>query len=101
MKLLLIQRQARQDLQEAAAWYRERNASVAERFVAEVERTFELIERFPATGAWIPAVPGPARRLPVNGFPYHVVFEEFLDRIEVLAVAHDRRRPGYWSTERL
>jgi plasmid stabilization system protein ParE len=97
LKLLLIQRQARRDLQEATAWYRERNPAVAERFVAEVERTFELIERFPATGARIPTVVGPARRLPVNGFPYHVVFEEFQDRIEVLAVAHDRRRPGYWT----
>ena len=78
-------------------WYRERNAEVGERFVAEVERTFELIERFPATGARIPLVVGRARRLLVNDFPYHVVFEEFDDRIEVLAVAHDRRRPGYWS----
>jgi len=43
-------------------------------------------------------VVGTARRLPVNDFPYHVVFEEFPDRIEVLAIAHDRRRPGYWST---
>jgi plasmid stabilization system protein ParE len=71
------------------------NVEVSDRFVAEVERTFELIERFPATGARIPLVAGPARRLPINDFPYHVVFEEFADRIEILAVAHDRRRPGY------
>lgn len=35
--------------------------------------------------------------LPVDTFPYHVVFETFVDRIEVLAIAHDRRRPGYWA----
>lgn len=55
-----------------------------------------MLENFPSTGAKIPLVEGKARRLPVIGFPYHVVFEEFADRVEVLAIAADRRRPGYW-----
>lgn len=96
MKPLLIQRRARRDLHEASKTYGERNVEVGERFVAEVERTFELIERFPNTGARVPLVTGRVRRLPVNDFPYHVIFEVFADRVEVLAVAHDRRRPGYW-----
>jgi plasmid stabilization system protein ParE len=96
LKPLLVQAAARRDFRDATAWYRERNPEVADRFVLEVERTFELVERFPATGARIPLVPGKARRLPVAGFPYHVVFEELIDRVEVLAIAHDRRRPGYW-----
>jgi toxin ParE1/3/4 len=37
-----------------------------------------------------------ARRLPVGGFPYYVIFEELSDRVEILAIAHNRRRPGYW-----
>jgi hypothetical protein len=27
-------------------------------------------------------------------FPYHVIDLELPDRLEILAVAHDRRRPG-------
>ena len=96
LKPLLIQPAALRDARDAAAWYRERNLEVSERFLTEVQRTFELIERFPATGARVPLVAGRARRLPVDDFPYHVVFEELADRVEVLAVAHDRRRPGYW-----
>ncbi len=80
----------------AAEWYREKNADVADRFLREVVQVLELIERFPGTGARIPMVVCNARRLPVNDFPYHVVFEEFTERVEVLAVAHDRKRPGYW-----
>jgi len=57
-----------------------------------VQKTLELVESFPGTGARIPMVTGKARRLPVAGFPYHVVFEELLDRVEVLAIAHDRKR---------
>lgn len=96
MKPVLVQASARQELRDSAAWYRVRNQEVADRFVREVERTLELIETFPGTGARIPLVTGKTRRLPVAGFPYHLVFEELADRVEVLAVAHDRKRPGYW-----
>lgn len=34
----------------------------------------------------------------VPRFPYHVVYLELPDRLQILAVAHDRRRPGYWKT---
>lgn len=31
-------------------------------------------------------------------FPYHIVFLNLEREILVLAVAHDRRRPGYWAS---
>lgn len=37
------------------------------------------------------------RRLPVGRFPYHLVYAHTADVVHVLAVAHDRREPGYWS----
>jgi toxin ParE1/3/4 len=37
-----------------------------------------------------------ARRLLVAGFPYDVVYRTRKSALEVLAVAHHRRRPGYW-----
>ena len=40
---------------------------------------------------------GPAvRRAPVKRFPYHVIYLELNAEIRVLAVAHDRRKPGHW-----
>ena len=96
MKRVVIQAAARQELRETTAWYRESNPSVADRFVTEVFKTLEHIEQSPASGKWIPFVPGSARRSPVAGFPYYVIFEELTDRVEILAIAHNRRRPGYW-----
>jgi plasmid stabilization system protein ParE len=96
LKRVLIQPAARLELRESAGWYRDRNASAADRFVTQVFRTLEYIERSPAAGKSIPFVAGSARRLPVAGFPYYVVFEEFADRVEILAIAHYRRQPGYW-----
>jgi plasmid stabilization system protein ParE len=96
LKRVVIQSAARQELRETTAWYRESNPSVADRFVTEVFKTLEYIEKSSAAGRWIPFVPGSARRLPVAGFPYYVIFEELTDRVEILAIAHNRRRPGYW-----
>jgi len=40
------------------------------------------------------------RRVVLSRFPYIVVFRETVTEIEIVAVAHGRRRPGYWR-ERL
>lgn len=37
------------------------------------------------------------RQLPVDTFPYQVVFKRFQDRTSVLAIAHERKRPAYWE----
>jgi hypothetical protein len=40
---------------------------------------------------------GEVRRVPVGRFPHHVVYTYDDDTVDVLAVAHDRREPGYWA----
>jgi hypothetical protein len=37
------------------------------------------------------------RRRAVQRFPYHVVYLELPTHIRILAIAHDRRKPGYWN----
>ena len=37
-----------------------------------------------------------ARTLMVDGFPYDIVYRVADSDLEVLALAHHRRRPGYW-----
>lgn len=97
MKQLRLRSVAKSELRDATAWYAERSNEVAERFIAEEARTFALIEKFPMTGGAVPGVPdADIRRLPVHNFPYHVVFLRLPDRVTVLAIAHDRRKPGYW-----
>jgi len=36
------------------------------------------------------------RRIRMKLFPYTVYFRELTGTVQVLAVAHHRRRPGYW-----
>ncbi|MFB3820344.1 MAG: type II toxin-antitoxin system RelE/ParE family toxin, partial [Candidatus Methylomirabilales bacterium] len=36
------------------------------------------------------------RRVVVARFPYSIVYREDAESIVIVAVAHQRRRPGYW-----
>jgi hypothetical protein len=39
----------------------------------------------------------PVRRVRIAGFPYRIVYEELADCVQVLAIMHDSRKPGYWK----
>jgi plasmid stabilization system protein ParE len=82
---------------EAAAWYDERVRGLGERFLLEVESAFRRIDEGPLMGPpWLHrrAPPG-VRRMFVRSFPYSVVYV-VEPRLVVVAIAHGRRRPGYW-----
>jgi plasmid stabilization system protein ParE len=95
---LAVEPEAQKELVEAARWYERQRPGLGRRFLAAVEDSLDHILAFPATGAPVPHVPPglPARRVPVDRFPYQIVYLETPGGVRVLAVAHDRRRPGYW-----
>src|SRR5574341_1434112 len=60
--------------------------------MTELDAAIEQIERGPRQ--WPPYLGG-TRRYLFHRFPFFVVFRETGTRIEIVAVAHGRRRPGY------
>ena len=85
--------EAERELDEAFGYYESRVPTLGQAFLTEVERTVALIRRFPDAAA--PA--GPARRkAAVARFPYSIIYLRDVDAIVVIAVAHQKRRPGYW-----
>ena len=40
------------------------------------------------------------RRIVLRRFPFAIVFRKVVAGVEIIAIAHGRRRPGYWR-ERL
>jgi hypothetical protein len=38
--------------------------------------------------------------MPLRRFPYSIVYLLLPEEIRVLAIAHQRRKPGYWSGRR-
>lgn len=99
MKPIRLRRIAKRDLREALTWYRARDPELANRFLDEVYKVLGMLERFPNTGGPVFGVDDPdTRQLPVDTFPYQVVFKRLKHRTAVLAIAHERRKPGYWNS---
>jgi plasmid stabilization system protein ParE len=63
-------------------------------FVAEFERGVNAILANPKVGA---VFRGARRRYLLRRFPYSIIYQVNSDDIRIIAVAHQRRRPGYWA----
>jgi toxin ParE1/3/4 len=77
----------------AEQWYRERNEIASARFQRELDRAVDLISERPDTGS--PYL-GNTRRVLLRRFPFFVVYRVRGEDVQIVAVAHARRRPGYW-----
>jgi len=90
--------EAESDLREAATYYRERaGTALAQAILTEFEHSIHLLLEYPLLGAlWLHG----KRRLVMKHFPYAVIYTVVAQEIQVLAVAHQSRRPGYWRKRR-
>ncbi|MFL6199120.1 MAG: type II toxin-antitoxin system RelE/ParE family toxin [Thermoanaerobaculia bacterium] len=97
-KPLRTEEEAEDELSEAIRRYEERRAGLGEELLVAVDTALARIAMLPGSGAPVPQVPPELRirRMPVQGFPYRVVYLETPEAIRVVAFAHIRRRPGYW-----
>jgi plasmid stabilization system protein ParE len=99
MKAIRFEPEAREELLVAIEWYEEREPGVGARLLAAVDSALESILFAPQACSLVfgdEQSQFAARRKPLNGFPYAVVYLDQPAEIRVLAVAHGRRRPGYW-----
>jgi toxin ParE1/3/4 len=92
---LVIVPPALAELHDATAFYAESaNVELALAFVAEFERTVNALLVNPNLGA---VFRGNSRRYLLRRFPYGVIYQITSEELRVVAVAHHRRRPGYWA----
>jgi toxin ParE1/3/4 len=89
--------EADQELRDGAVYYaQEGNAELGLAFIEEFERALGLLYTQPELGApW-----RGRRRFPLRRFPYSIIYYIKGDEIRVIALAHHRRRPGYWVGRR-
>jgi toxin ParE1/3/4 len=85
--------EAANEVEAALAWYAERSVRAAERFIEELSSAVLMIAESPHQWARFEEN---TRQVTLRHYPYIVIYRAHPDRIEILAVAHGRRRPGYW-----
>lgn len=89
--------EAEAEIDEAAERFLEYSVSAALHFASELRTARDRVAERPQIG---PGYLRGSRRLLFTELPYMLVYFDDPDEIIVVAVAHQRRKPGYWSRRR-
>ena len=79
---------------EAVAYYESRQAGLGASYLAEFEAAMRQVCAAP--GRYPVERQPDIRRIRLKRFPFMVLYREMGGVVQVLAVAHYRRRPEYW-----
>jgi plasmid stabilization system protein ParE len=85
--------EASRDLEEMVDFYQERRMGLGARFFEGVTSTLEHLSAFPEMGRLDLAG---YRVFRVSGFPINLLYKAFPSHLFVVAVAHQRRKQGFW-----
>jgi len=89
--------EARAEFLDSVRYYESQQPGLGRRFLEAVTDTIRQLEAHPnryrvVSGTW--------RQCRVPRFPFGLIYKVRSDRIEIVAVMHLRRRPGYWEHRR-
>lgn len=82
------------EYQEAIDFYNLQSEGLGDKFIAEIDRTISIIKNYPES--FTEYTPN-TRKAVVNIFPYNVIFSFQDNTATVIAIAHQHRKPNYWS----
>ena len=98
-RTLRLDADASAEFAEAVQWYEARRRGLGRELFEAVVESVERLQANPEMGTSISA-DGLTRRLLVARFPYQIVYRLARAEIIVVALAHTKRRPGYWKHRR-
>lgn len=82
------------EFESSALFYEGKFPGLGLEFATEVQAAVAFAFSHPEAGA--PVTDG-FRRVIVRRFPYSIVYRAKDDQLYIIAVAHQRRHPNYWS----
>jgi hypothetical protein len=98
MRTVRVLEAAATEAAEAAVWYEARRKGLGAEFRSEFKFALDRLREGILRGTPWPGRPGErgVKRLLMQRFPFFVVFVAAGEAVTVLALAHHRRKPGYW-----
>jgi toxin ParE1/3/4 len=85
---------ARKEFDSTLEELREIATPLARRFLRRTSDVIAILRLFPDSGS---PLGRQARRFPLTPFSYDLIYVPLESDIYLIAFAHHRRRPGYWS----
>jgi len=86
---------ALREVEDAQAWYAERSLIAASAFLRELSIAVQRIRQDPHR---YPVGQAGTRRILLDRFPFTIHYRVRSETLNIVAVAHQKRRPGYWSS---
>lgn len=93
MKPLVVHPEAEVEFARDTEFYANRSRRLAVEFTNAVDDGLVFVRENPEAGT---PIRGALRSWVVRRFPYSLIYREEADRIYILALAPQRRRPEYW-----
>ncbi len=96
MKTVIFHPLADRELADAVSYYEGQETGLGLEFLETVENSVNLLLRYPEIGS---KITGSIRSIVIGKFPYSLLYrilEE--EQIRILALAHSKRKPQYWSS---
>ena len=94
MNSIIFDPEARSEFLAAVKYYEDCQPGLGRRFRYFIESATKNISEAPFIYRTLKA---PFRRYLLPKFPYSIIFTIEPDHIRIVAVAHNRRKPEYWS----
>ena len=86
--------EASDEMFESARFFEEKSAGLGSDLISAIQEATRRILMFPESG---PIEKWNIRKCLVRGFPFTLLYEANEERIFIVAVMHQHRRPGYWA----
>jgi plasmid stabilization system protein ParE len=86
--------EAKEEFRNTIRWYRTENLLVSSEFRIAVSSAIRLTAQ--TQQRWPKYLHG-TRRFVIQRFPFSVVYLDDPDIVTIVAVAHSKRKPGYWK----
>ena len=87
--------EAAREVEEAQAWYESRSMFAASAFLREFSLAMQRIQTAPHQHA---RAERGTQRVLLDRFPFTIYYRVRAEELKIVAIAHQKRRPGYWAS---
>ena len=89
---------AQDEIDQCLRWYEAQSPGTGDRLWEAIQAALVRISEYPEIGEIVPRTRHLVHRLPIHDFPFLLIYRRRDDYVEIVALAHTSRKPGYWRS---
>ena len=89
---------AQEEIERYVRDYERESTGLGDRLWHDIQTGVSLISEYPEIGDIVRRTGGSVRRFPLKHFPFFLIYRRWQDHLQIVALAHTRRKPNYWRS---